>query len=100
MALESFQRELQDCFRPHPNQRSMQEVMDAQSPESPTQNNFGTPPWECQEKVSFRCSPRGELQRIIYGEGGGFPQVRAVVSQVNPRSPMACPNTKRVQNEF
>jgi len=27
------------------------------------------------------------------GEGGG--QVRAVVSQVNPRSPMACPNTKK-----
>jgi len=28
------------------------------------------------------------------GEGGGFPQVWAVVSLVNPRLPMACPNTK------
>ncbi len=28
------------------------------------------------------------------GEGGDFPQVRAVVSLVSPRSPMACPNTK------
>jgi hypothetical protein len=28
------------------------------------------------------------------GEGGGFPQVRAVVSLVNPRLRMARPNTK------
>jgi hypothetical protein len=28
------------------------------------------------------------------GEGGGFPQVRAVVSLVSPRLPMGCPNTK------
>jgi len=34
------------------------------------------------------------------GEGGGFPRVRAMVNEVSPRSPMACPNTKRVQNEF
>jgi len=36
MALESSRRELQDCFKPHPNRRSEQEVMDAQSPGSPT----------------------------------------------------------------
>jgi hypothetical protein len=34
------------------------------------------------------------------GEGGGFPRIRAVVSQVSPRSPMACPNIENVQNEF
>jgi len=28
------------------------------------------------------------------GEGGGFPQVRAVVSLVGPKLPVACPNTK------
>jgi len=28
------------------------------------------------------------------GEGGGFLRVRAVVSLVNPESPVACPNTK------
>jgi hypothetical protein len=27
-------------------------------------------------------------------EGGGFPRVRAVVSLVNPESPVACPNIK------
>jgi hypothetical protein len=42
-----------------------------------------------------------EQHREYYmGEGGGFPRVRAVVSQVSPKSPVACPNTKRVQNEF
>jgi hypothetical protein len=28
------------------------------------------------------------------GEGGGFLRIQAVVSQVNPELPMACPNTK------
>jgi hypothetical protein len=42
-----------------------------------------------------------ERCRVYYvGEGGDFPQVRAVVSQVSPRMPVACPNTKRTQNEF
>jgi len=27
------------------------------------------------------------------GEGGGFPQVRAVVSLVSPKLPVACPST-------
>jgi hypothetical protein len=96
MALESFQRELQDFLRPHPNRRSEQKVMDAQSPRSPTQDNFRTPPWESREKVA----PAGSCKEYYMGEGGGFPRVRAVVSQVSPRSPMASPNTKRVQNEF
>ncbi len=73
MALESSQREIQDFFRPHPNQKSEQEVMDAQSPRSPTWDSFGTPPWESREKVSFKCSSRGELQRILYGGWWWFP---------------------------
>jgi len=28
------------------------------------------------------------------GEGGDFPRVWAVVSQVNPKLPVACPSTK------
>ncbi len=28
------------------------------------------------------------------GEGGGFPQVRAMVNHVSPRLPVACPSTK------
>jgi len=61
MVLKSSRRELQDCFRLHPNQKSEQEVMDAQSPENPTWDSFGTPPWESREKMSFGCSSRREL---------------------------------------
>jgi len=67
MSLESSQRELQDCFRPHPIRRSKQEVMDAQNPGSPTRDNFGTPAWESREKGPFECSLRGVMQRILYG---------------------------------
>jgi len=73
IALESVQRELQDCFRPHPIQRSEQEVMDAQSPKSLTRDSFGTPPWESRKKMQFGCSLRMELQRILYGGRWWFP---------------------------
>jgi hypothetical protein len=40
-----------------------------------------------------------ERRREYYmGEGGGFPQVRAVVSLVSPKLPVACPSTKVFQN--
>jgi hypothetical protein len=36
-----------------------------------------------------------ERHKVDYkGEGGGFPQVQAVVSFVNPSLPVARPNTK------
>jgi len=41
-----------------------------------------------------------QRKEYYMGEGGAFPRVRAVMSQVNPRLPVACPNTKNVQNEF
>jgi len=38
-----------------------------------------------------------ERHKIYYmGEGAGFPQVRAMVSQVNLELPVACPSTKGV----
>jgi hypothetical protein len=39
------------------------------------------------------------VSHIIYykGEGGGFPQVRAMVNLVNLSLPMARPNTKSAQ---
>jgi len=80
MALERSRRELQDCFRPHPNQRFEQEVMDAQSLGSSTQDSFGTPLWESREKVPFGSTPVGSCRKYYMGEGGGFPRVRAVVS--------------------
>ncbi len=42
-----------------------------------------------------------ERCRVYYmGEGGGFPRVRAVVSLVNPKSPMACHSTKGVPTQY
>jgi len=67
MALEISQKKLQDCFRPHSNRRSEQEVMDAQNPRNPTRDSFRTPPWESREKVPFGCSLCGVTQRILYG---------------------------------
>jgi hypothetical protein len=46
MALKISQEKLQDFFRPHPNRRSEQEVMDAQNPKSANRDSFGTPLWE------------------------------------------------------
>jgi hypothetical protein len=51
--------------------------------------------------TSYRSLGDKIIEVLLYmGEGGGFPQVRTVVSQVSPRSLVACPNTKKVQNEF
>jgi hypothetical protein len=39
-----------------------------------------------------------ERHRVYYmGEGGGFLQIRAMVSQVSSKLPMACPSTKGAQ---
>jgi hypothetical protein len=39
-----------------------------------------------------------ERHKVYYkGEGGGFPQVQAVVSLVSPSLPVACPSTKSAQ---
>jgi hypothetical protein len=80
--LERSRRELQLWFGARPDPSSGRETMAVQSPGISTRDSFGTPTWESWEKEPFRCSLRGETQRILYGEGGGFPRVRAVVSLV------------------
>jgi hypothetical protein len=52
------------------------------------------------KKCHSNVASTGSCKEYYMGEGGGFPRVRAVVNQVSPRSPMVCPNTKRVQNEL
>jgi hypothetical protein len=42
--LESSQQGLQVCFKPHPNPRFEQRIMNSQSPKSPNRDNFRTPP--------------------------------------------------------
>jgi len=66
-ALESSQGELKLWFKLHSNWRSEPGVVSVQSPESPTWDNFRTPPWESRENVPFGCSSHGEMQRILYG---------------------------------
>ncbi len=66
--------------------------MGPESHGSPNFGNFGTPRTKCHLDVDFM-----ERHKVYYkGEGGGFPQVQAVVSIVNPSLPVACPSTKSV----
>ncbi len=65
--LKSSQRELQLCFRPRPNRRSKQRVTVPQSYGRRNRGNFGTPPWESQDKKPFGSRCYGEAQRILYG---------------------------------
>jgi len=58
--------------------------------------HFGSPEKKCHSDASaaVRC------REYYMGEGGGFPRVWAMVSQVNPRVTVACPNTKSVPSEY
>jgi len=47
--------------------------MNAQSPENPNWDSFGTPFWESWEKVSFECKCGRVSQRILYGGRWWFP---------------------------
>jgi hypothetical protein len=71
--------------------------MGPQSRGNPNSGNFETLIWESWDKLSFDVAPV-EKRKVYYkGEGGGFPQVQAVMSLVNPRLHVALPNTKSVQ---
>jgi len=53
---------------------------------------FGSPGTKCHLDVGIV-----ERHKVYYkGEGGGFPQVWAAVSLMNPSLPMPCLNTKSV----
>jgi hypothetical protein len=51
---------------------------------------FGSP----RIKSHFDACAVERRKEYYMGEGGGFPQVRAVVSLVSPESFVACPSTK------
>jgi hypothetical protein len=87
MSLESSQRGLQLYFRPHLNLRSAREVMGSQVAGVPTLAILGLPFGSPKTKNHLDVGHVGS--HIVYykGEGGGFPQVRAVVSLVS----LSCP---------
>jgi hypothetical protein len=64
--------------------------MASQSYGSPTLTISGLP----GQKGHLDGGLAKKRREYYMGEGGGFPRVRAVVNLVNPKSPMACPNTK------
>jgi hypothetical protein len=68
--------------------------MVAQSPMSPNRDNSGLLHWSPGRKSHSDVGATERCRVYYMGEGGGFPQVRAVVSQVNPKLLVACPNTK------
>jgi hypothetical protein len=94
ISLESSQRGLQLCFRPHLNRRFAHKVMGPKSQESQLwkfrDSHFGNLGTKCHLDVGLM-----ERHKVYYKrEGGGFPQVRVVVNFVSPSLPMACPSTK------
>ncbi len=96
-SLESSQGELQVFFRPHPNRRSEQRVMNSQNPRNPNWDNFRTPPWESRNKKPFGCGCRGVTQRILYRGRWWLPSNSGhseSCESVSPKLPMVCPNTK------
>jgi hypothetical protein len=62
--------------------------MRLQSHESPNSENFGTPTWESRDKLSFSAGPVAKHRVYYKGEGGGFPQVQAMMNLVNPCLPV------------
>jgi hypothetical protein len=94
--LESSRRRIQLRFRPYLDRRSAQEVMVPQSCGLSTLVILGLP-FENPGTKSHSDATLVKRCRVYYmGEGGGFPQVRAVVSLVSPRLPMALPSIKGV----
>jgi hypothetical protein len=95
--LESSRRGLQLCFRPHFNRRFSHKVMGPQSCGSPVVEISGLPLGSLGPK--WHLGVGLVAWHIIYykGEGGGFPQVQAMVSFVNPCLPEVHPCTKVLQ---
>ncbi len=79
--LESSQQGLQLCFRPHFNRRFADKVTVFKVVGVPILRisglSFGT-------KCHLDVSPVARHKIYYKGESGGFPQVQAVVSLVNP----------------
>jgi hypothetical protein len=92
-ALESSRRELQHCFKPHPDRRSRREATTVQSPESPSRDSFGTPLWESWDKKPFGCSLRGVMQSILYGGRWWLPPNPGRDESSESMLPVACLNT-------
>jgi hypothetical protein len=86
--LESSWRGIQLCFRPHLDKRFAKEVMGLQSRRNLDFGNFGIPTWESQNKWHLGVGHLIRNKEYYKGEGGGFPQVQAMVNLVSLCLPM------------
>jgi len=80
--LESSWRGLQLFFRPHLDPRSARKVMGLKSCGSPNLGDSGLSFGSPETKSHLDVGPMERCRVYYKGEGGGFPQVRAVVSLV------------------
>jgi hypothetical protein len=78
--LKSSQQGLQLFFRPQLNRRSTHKAMGLQNCKSRNFGKFGNP----GTKWHLNAGPVAKHKEYYKGEGGGLPQVRAVVSLMNP----------------
>jgi hypothetical protein len=82
MALEISRRELQLWFTPRVDPSLGRKVMNTQSPRSPG------------KKSHLDVASAQSCREYYKGEGGDFPRVRAVVSQVSSSCPWLVPTPK------
>jgi hypothetical protein len=94
--LESSGQGLQLWFVFHINRRFAHKVMGPQSCGSFDFGNFGTPIWSPRTKCHLDAGPMARHRVYYMGEGGGFPQIRAMVSLVSQSLLVTRPSTKSV----
>jgi len=82
--LESSWWGLQLYFRPHLNPRFAHKVMGPQNRKSSNFSNLGFPLRSPETKCHLDVGLMERCKVYYKGEGGGFPQVRAMVSLVSP----------------
>jgi hypothetical protein len=82
MSLERSRRGLQLWFRPRRDQTWQSRVMSSQSPGTPTGTISGLQLGSPGKKSHLDVASAECCRKYYMGEGGGFPQVQAVVSFV------------------
>ncbi len=87
ISLKSSWQGLHLCFKLHRDQRFAQEVMHLQSCGVPVVGISGHPLGSLGTKSHLDVALVESYRVYCKGEGGGFPQVRAVVSFVCPNCP-------------
>jgi hypothetical protein len=99
--LESLWWELQLCFKLHPNQRFERGVIvSTKLQESKLWQFRNSPLGVLGQKNHLDVGLMERHKEYYMGEGVGFPRVRAMVSLMNLRSPVARPNTKGCSNHI